>query len=382
MKLNKFKNRAFTLIELIIVIILIGILAGMSLPKFIGVQRNAKVATMIRDIDTLEKAIKMYENDNDTLPIYDVGIDGSNLGNSTKDMEDIYTSLKEVLRISQDGEEYLYKVNIGESSKYHSKTKYGHNKTENDFYVYSTKTDRVYYYGYLVNEENTIQHNNIKTTFTLNNVLLEKKKLSKFLKPIKNEIPIAVISGLDGTIDNTTIINLNSNNSYDPDGDVIKKVEWKINNVITDKVTSIKLPLGENIIELRVMDSNGAWSEVVSKLINVKERIITENDFYITYNDKEYDLYSTIKSFTGNDRGPSINTRNIPSGTKFKLILTIAGYGTNLDIPYNPSHLYDEPDDHIKGKVELLITAGSSNLIHFSYNNSWIKIYDIKIETM
>ena len=178
MNLKQLKKRAFTLIELIIVIVLIGILAGMSLPKFIGVQRNAKVAAMVRDIDTLEKAIKLYENDNDSLPIYDVGIDGSNLEDPTKDMEDIYLSLKETLSLSADGEEYLYKVNMEESGKYHSKTKYGYGKTESDFYVYSTKTNKVYYYGYLINGDNTLQHNDIKTSFSLKTVSSEKKKIS------------------------------------------------------------------------------------------------------------------------------------------------------------------------------------------------------------
>ena len=45
-------------------------------------------------------------------------------------MEDIYSSLKETLSLSEDGEEYLYKVNMEESSKYHSKIKYGYAKTD------------------------------------------------------------------------------------------------------------------------------------------------------------------------------------------------------------------------------------------------------------
>ena len=189
MSFKQFKKKAFTLIELIIVIVLIGILAGMALPKFIGVQRNAKVAAMVRDIDTLEKAIKMYENDNDSLPIYDVGIDGSDLADPTKDMDDIYFSLKEVLKVSDDGEEYLYKINMGESSKYHSKTKYGHGKTEKDFYVYSTKTDRVYYYGYLVNDKKEYQHNEVPIKLNTTNNLVAKAPSIKLKGPIvKNPI--------------------------------------------------------------------------------------------------------------------------------------------------------------------------------------------------
>ena len=43
---KKFNIKKFTLIELIIVIVVIGLLAGMSLPKFIGVTKDAKVAAM------------------------------------------------------------------------------------------------------------------------------------------------------------------------------------------------------------------------------------------------------------------------------------------------------------------------------------------------
>lgn len=57
---KKYRRKQFTLIELIIVIVVIGILTGMALPKFIGVQRNANLSKMFRDIDTLEKSISMF----------------------------------------------------------------------------------------------------------------------------------------------------------------------------------------------------------------------------------------------------------------------------------------------------------------------------------
>lgn len=155
------KIKQFTLIELIIVIVVVGLLIGMALPKFIGVQRNAKIAAMVADIDTLEKAIQMYQLENDILPIMDENKNTFGLQKlNNNEMREIYTSLKEVLSFEKDTEETLYKINLDESNKYHSKTKYGHNKTNKDFYVYSTRTSNVYYYGLMKNGDNEIQHNN------------------------------------------------------------------------------------------------------------------------------------------------------------------------------------------------------------------------------
>ena len=62
---NKINIKKFTLIELIIVIVVIGILAGMALPKFIGTTKDAKVSAMDQDLDVLEKAVQLYESTND-----------------------------------------------------------------------------------------------------------------------------------------------------------------------------------------------------------------------------------------------------------------------------------------------------------------------------
>ena len=168
-------KRMFTLIELIIVIVVIGILAGMALPKFTGVIRNSKVAAMVTDIDTLEKAIMMYQQDNDTLPLLEETQTFGLQRLSENDMSEIYTSLQETLKLSEDSEEYLYKIDLDESGKYHSKTKYGHDKTDKDFYVYSTKSNKVYYYDYLLNGENNYQHTNFSIDIE-DNLLTEKKE--------------------------------------------------------------------------------------------------------------------------------------------------------------------------------------------------------------
>ena len=64
---RRFHNRrGFTLIELMIVVVIIGILAALAIPKFMKVTGKAKVAeakTILKEIFTLEKA---YFNEHDT----------------------------------------------------------------------------------------------------------------------------------------------------------------------------------------------------------------------------------------------------------------------------------------------------------------------------
>jgi type IV pilus assembly protein PilA len=65
MLMRLHNRRGFTLIELMIVVVIIGILAALAIPKFIKVTGKAKVSeakTILKEIFTLEKA---YFNEHD-----------------------------------------------------------------------------------------------------------------------------------------------------------------------------------------------------------------------------------------------------------------------------------------------------------------------------
>ena len=65
---------AFTLIELLIVVAIIGILAAIAVPNFLNAQVRAKVARTAGDMKALHSAMEMYSLDNNTYPPdYDSG---------------------------------------------------------------------------------------------------------------------------------------------------------------------------------------------------------------------------------------------------------------------------------------------------------------------
>lgn len=62
------KDKAFTLIELLIVIAIIGILAAIAVPIFSDAQLRAMLARTVSDLRSLEVALEMYHTDNRVYP--------------------------------------------------------------------------------------------------------------------------------------------------------------------------------------------------------------------------------------------------------------------------------------------------------------------------
>ncbi|MDH5614138.1 MAG: type II secretion system major pseudopilin GspG, partial [Gammaproteobacteria bacterium] len=75
MKNKKSNHKGFTLIEVMIVVIIIGILATLVVPKLIGRQDQALVTKARHDISTLENALKLYRLDNYNYPSTDQGLE-------------------------------------------------------------------------------------------------------------------------------------------------------------------------------------------------------------------------------------------------------------------------------------------------------------------
>ena len=66
--MQKRKHRGFTLIEIMVVVVIIGMLATLILPKVLGRQDEAMVAKAKSDIRAISSAVKLYKLDNFKYP--------------------------------------------------------------------------------------------------------------------------------------------------------------------------------------------------------------------------------------------------------------------------------------------------------------------------
>ena len=69
---EEMKKNAFTLIELLIVVAIIGILAAIAVPNFLNAQVRAKVSRAISDMKSLETALESYRLDQNDYPPCDL----------------------------------------------------------------------------------------------------------------------------------------------------------------------------------------------------------------------------------------------------------------------------------------------------------------------
>lgn len=69
-------QKGFTLIEILVVVIIIGVLAAMVIPQFAGRSEQARKAAAKTQIDSLfSSALDMYEADNGSYPTTDQGLE-------------------------------------------------------------------------------------------------------------------------------------------------------------------------------------------------------------------------------------------------------------------------------------------------------------------
>ena len=68
------RNTGFTLLELLVVVVIIGLLAGLVAPRYFGQVGKSEVNVAKAQIDALEKALDQYRLDTGHYPSTEVGL--------------------------------------------------------------------------------------------------------------------------------------------------------------------------------------------------------------------------------------------------------------------------------------------------------------------
>jgi len=72
---NKKKQKGFTLLEIMVVIVILGVLASMVVPNLMGNKDKADRQKVVSDIIALENALDMYRLDNNRYPTTEQGLE-------------------------------------------------------------------------------------------------------------------------------------------------------------------------------------------------------------------------------------------------------------------------------------------------------------------
>lgn len=115
----KSKEKGFTLLEVMVVIVILGVLASMVVPNLIGSQDRANMQKAVSDINALETSLSMYKLDNYDYPTTEQGLDALTVETDIEPLPRRFPEDGYIKRLPNDpwGNEYqlLYP---GENSKY------------------------------------------------------------------------------------------------------------------------------------------------------------------------------------------------------------------------------------------------------------------------
>ncbi len=104
------KQRGFTLLEVMVVIVILGVLASLVVPNLLGNKEKADQQKVVTDISALEQALDMYKLDNSVYPNTDQGLDALVSKPSSSPEPRNYRNGGYIKRLPKDpwGNEYNY----------------------------------------------------------------------------------------------------------------------------------------------------------------------------------------------------------------------------------------------------------------------------------
>jgi general secretion pathway protein G len=71
---SALRPRGFTLIEIMVVVVIMGVLAALVVPRLMGRTDDARILAAKQDIATLMQALKLYRLDNQRFPTTEQGL--------------------------------------------------------------------------------------------------------------------------------------------------------------------------------------------------------------------------------------------------------------------------------------------------------------------
>ena len=110
--LNHFRQIGFTLIELMVVLVIIGVLAALIVPNVLDRADDARVTAARTDISNLGQALKLYKLDNQRYPTAEQGLQALLLKPTSGPIPPNWKPYVEKLPNDPWGRPYLY-INPG-----------------------------------------------------------------------------------------------------------------------------------------------------------------------------------------------------------------------------------------------------------------------------
>jgi len=107
---NNIKQHGFTLIEIMVVVVILGILAAAVVPKIMSRPEQARIEKTKHDIAALESALNIYKLDNYQYPSTDQGLESLVTKPSGAPQLRNYKKGGYIKKLNKDpwGQEYLY----------------------------------------------------------------------------------------------------------------------------------------------------------------------------------------------------------------------------------------------------------------------------------
>lgn len=353
-KLKKMSKNLFSLIELIVVVVVLGVLSAIVIPNISSFKGEAEKTAIISDVKNIQTAADLYslKNNGDTptketptlgnpqtIELYgmkpDYLRDVPKTIDKTKFWLDhsgtVWASMVDAPKnvnyttgkLSWDTVDgaILYKIykskdSITASSKEFKGMEFIENVTPSIGLTQEKTISSLSTGTYLITAVDVFDFESAPTK--VNTLYDFYKQPSKDFLPNQfiNPKPIVEISmSPENKIKTNTIITWGYDTSNYPNQVEIDKVEWKLNSTLVDSLPNT-LTQGENIIDMRVQDKSGFWSDWVSKTIFVEEFVELSQSFTYTGIPQEYVIPETgvYKLETWGAQGGNVpNTFNVSS---------------------------------------------------------------------